>query len=98
MQGNGIHAYATWLPRRFHMSVEVEAVLLRVCELSRERAEALGVGLIVDCGGGVLDGDGQAFEDILANLVGNAIESTPSGQSVRLDTRVTDAGDQLWTI
>jgi C4-dicarboxylate-specific signal transduction histidine kinase len=78
--------------------VDVEALLLRVCERSRERAEALGVGLIVECGGGVLDLDGVALEDILANLVGNAIESTPSGQSVRLDTRVTDAGDQLWTI
>jgi hypothetical protein len=88
---------------RFHchsvpQPIDVEALVRGVCELLRERAEDAGIRIVVDCGGGLLDGDAAPLEETLFELVGNAIDATLPGRAVHLETRVTSAGDQVWTI
>jgi signal transduction histidine kinase len=78
--------------------IDVEALVRGVCELLRERAEDAGIQIVVDCGGGLLDGDAAPLEETLFELVGNAIDATLPGRAVHLETRVTLAGDQVWTI
>jgi signal transduction histidine kinase len=78
--------------------LDVEVLVRSVCDSLRERAERAGIRVIVDCEGGCLRGDAAALEDTLFKLLSRAIEATPKGRDVRLETRVTGVGDQLWTI
>jgi len=78
--------------------VEVAQVFGAARDLVRDRAEAAGVTLVVSCGGGRLRGDAGALTEVLVNLIGNAIDASPAGHSVRVDARVAPAGGQRWII
>jgi len=78
--------------------IDVECLVREVAELSRPRAERARVRLVIECRGGTLRGDGAALRDALLDWVGSAIEATPQGHAVHLETIVTAQGDQVWTI
>ena len=78
--------------------VDVAQVVGAATDLVRDRAEAGGVTLAVSCAGGRLQGDASALTEVLVNLVGNAIDASPAGHSVRVEARVTPAGGQQWII
>jgi len=86
------------MPAEVPSGIDVESLVRAVCDRSRARAEEAGIKLVVECGGGWLFGDERALEDTLFDLVNNAIEATPPGFMVRIETRVTGAGDQIWTV
>ena len=67
-------------------------------ELVRDRAEASEIALVVSCDGGRMRGDANALTEVLVNLIGNAIEASPAGRSVRLDARIAPTGGQQWII
>jgi signal transduction histidine kinase len=69
-----------------------------VCERLRQRAEQAGIRLVVDCSGGLLEGDAALLRETLVELVRNAIDATLPGREVHLETRLTPGGDQVWTI
>jgi signal transduction histidine kinase len=62
------------------------------------RAEAAGVKLNVDCGGGSILAEEGALSEALFNLVANAIEATPQGGAVNLETRQLPGGHQQWAV
>jgi signal transduction histidine kinase len=78
--------------------VEVVRLFDAACDLVRDRAEAGGVALVVGCAGGRLHGDAEALVEVLVNLIGNAIDASPSGQSVRVEGGIAPAGGQRWVI
>ena len=78
--------------------VDVCALVRRVCDLVADRAEARSVVLVVDCCGGSLAGDEDGLAEALFNVLANAIDATPAGRAVYLDTASTPDGDQHWTI
>ena len=78
--------------------VEVVQLVGAARDLVRDRAEAGGVTLVVTCAGGRLCGDASALTEVLVNLIGNAIDATPAGGSVRLDARIAPGGGQQWII
>ena len=86
------------MPSEVPTRIDVELLVREVCERSRVRAEDAGIQLVVQCGGGWLFGDEAALEETLFNLVGSAIDATPSGRAVQIETRVTASGDQVWTV
>jgi signal transduction histidine kinase len=79
-------------------SLDVETLVRRVCGRLRDRAEAAEIRLVVVCAGGGMRGDAALLEETLFNLVGHAIETAAPRRAVHLETRVTDAGHQIWTI
>ena len=78
--------------------VPVDELVARARERLRDRAEAARVTLIVDPGGGTVLGDAPALDEMLFNLIANAIEATPAGGTVFVATLVDDHGNQIWTI
>jgi len=78
--------------------VDVAQVVGAARDLVRDRAEAAGVTLVVSCAGGRLPCDASALTEVLVNLIGNAIDASPAGHSVRVDARVAPAGGQRWII
>jgi len=78
--------------------VEVAELVGAARDLVRDRAEAGGVNLVVSCAGGRMRGHASALTEVLVNLIGNAIEASPAGDSVRVDARVGPAGGQQWII
>ena len=76
----------------------VEALVLAVTERLQPRAEEAGVHLTVDCGGGAIRADKADLGEALFNLAANAIEATPRGGAVELETRELRGGDQQWTL
>jgi signal transduction histidine kinase len=76
----------------------VEALVNAVTERLQPRAEEAGVDLTVDCGGGAIRGDQADLGEALFNLATNAIEATPRGGAVKLETRELRGGDQQWTL
>jgi signal transduction histidine kinase len=79
-------------------TIHVEDLVNVVRESVQDRIDRVGVRLLTQCSGGVLWGDGPALQETLLNLVTNAIEATEPERTVRLETRQTAEGDQLWTI
>src|SRR5205823_5360362 len=57
-----------------------------------------GVSLLLDCAGGCLRADEAELTEALFNLIANAIEATPAGKEVSLQTSVTPLGDHTWCI
>jgi signal transduction histidine kinase len=78
--------------------VDVSQVVSAARDLVRDRAEASGVTLVVSCAGGRLRGEASALTEVLVDLIGNAIDASPPGQSIRIDARVTRTGGQQWII
>jgi signal transduction histidine kinase len=64
----------------------------------RARAEVADVHLTIDCGGGTIQADERALGEAIFNLVANAIEATPRGGHVTLETRVLTTGEQRWVV
>jgi signal transduction histidine kinase len=77
---------------------DVAQVVSAARDLVRDRAEAAGVTLVVSCAGGRVRGDAGALTEVLVNLIGNAIDASPAGHSVRVEARVEPAGGQQWII
>ncbi|MGZ3418032.1 MAG: sensor histidine kinase [Polyangiales bacterium] len=78
--------------------VDVQTLFQNVCELLRDRAEAAGVTLLVDCAGGRLQADAAELGEALFNLIANAIEATPAGNAVTIHAGRTPLGDHAWCI
>jgi signal transduction histidine kinase len=78
--------------------IDVEALLVTVCQALCDRAAAANVQIVVDCRGGFLMGDGAKLHQALFNVIANAVEATPSGCVVHVRTRIKANGDQKWTI
>jgi signal transduction histidine kinase len=76
----------------------VERLVKSVAERLGVRAEEAGVKLSVDCGGGEIQGEEAGLSEALFNLVANAIEATPRGGAVSLETRPLPNGDQRWVL
>ncbi len=75
--------------------IEAEAFFGQIIELFRERSERRGIRL-VNMGGAVASeflADPRALENVLTNLVDNAVKYAGSGAEVRLVAR--DAGDAV---
>jgi signal transduction histidine kinase len=54
--------------------------------------------LLVDRGGGAVLGDALALDEMLFNLIANAIEATLPGGTVFIATLADEWGDQVWSI
>jgi signal transduction histidine kinase len=80
------------------VEIDVECFWGHVCEMLRDRAEAAKVTLVVRCRGGRMQGIEKDLREAVFNLAANALEATPPGGAVRVETSVTNDGDQLWTI
>jgi signal transduction histidine kinase len=76
----------------------VEELVKSVAERLEARAEEAGVKLTIDCGGGAIQGQEAGLGEALFNLVANAIEATPRGGAVSLETRPLPNGDQRWVL
>jgi len=75
------------------------AVLVRaVSERVEARAAQAGAALTVLSDGGAILADGAALDEALFNLISNAIEATPCGGQVSLDTHQLANGDQRWLL
>jgi len=76
----------------------IEGLVKSVTERLEARAEEAGVQLNVDCGGGAIQAEEAALGEALFNLVANAIEATPRGGAVNLETRRLPDGHQRWVL
>lgn len=85
-------------PRPKRELVLAKDVAKVVVERVEDRAEAAGVALCVQCGPGGVIGDAGALSEALGNLVVNAIEATPAGGVVFLETHECEDGSQVWTV
>jgi signal transduction histidine kinase len=76
----------------------VEELTASVTDRLWARAEGARVSLAICCGGGELRCDGDSLIEALVNLTANAIEATPAGGHVAVQTRETADGDQVWVV
>lgn len=83
---------------RPHEHIAVDELVGRLRDRLRDRAEVAQVMLSIDCGGGAVFGDPVALDEMLFNLVANAIEATPAGGTVLVATVASDDGAQVWSI
>jgi two-component system, OmpR family, sensor kinase len=82
------------LPSDHLRSVDLEAVVRRAAERSRDAAAAAGLALTVEGAPAVTRGDAGLLERAVGNLVENAVKYTPPG--TRISVRCTaDAGVAL---
>ena len=84
--------------RRRTKLCRIEALVKSVTSRLEARAAEAGVKLNVDCGGGAIQAEGAALGEALFNLVANAIEATPRGGTVNLETRRLPDGHQRWVL
>ncbi len=78
--------------------LSVRALMHAVTETLYDRAEAAHVALLVNCDDGFFHGQEAPLREALFNVLANAIEATPPGGAVLIDTCTTEDGDQLWSI
>jgi signal transduction histidine kinase len=76
----------------------VEGLVKSVAKRLEACAEEAGVKLSIDCGGGSIQEQAAGLSEALFNLVANAIEATPRGAAVSLETRPLPNGDQRWVL
>lgn len=76
----------------------VAAVTAAAAERLWARAEGAGVSLSISCGGGELRCNEDSLTEALVDLTANAIEATPPGGNVTVQTRETPDGDQVWVV
>jgi CheY-like chemotaxis protein/HPt (histidine-containing phosphotransfer) domain-containing protein len=77
---------------------EVERVVVAVCELVRERAEAKGLDLVVDPGREppAVRGDRLRLQQILLDFLANAVKFTERGRVSLRATTVDDGGGRVF--
>ena len=77
--------------------IDLPVVANLVFSLFRERAERKGIQLLTELPGGIqpVETDQRALEQVLSNLVDNAVKYCPSGASVKLRTANGDGGVKL---
>jgi len=76
---------------------DVRAVVNEVCGVLRHEAERLGVSLDVASANGLLEvaASAEAVNDMVSNLLVNALEASPRGGHVHVCTDVSDGGCRL---
>ena len=79
-------------------SIDVDVLMRTVCAALCDLAEARNVALVMNCGGGALDGDEPSLREALIDLVSNAVDATPAGYPVYVDTAVGPGEDQFWMV
>ncbi len=72
--------------------VDVDAIAEATIRRFRFPAEEAGVDLVADLEGCTVRADGRRLEQVMANLLDNAIRFTPQGQAVTLRTRTQSDG------
>lgn len=92
-----VAAHGGFGPARFAL-VDVSSLFARVGEMLQDRADQARVALYIQCESCSLLGDEQELEEALYNLVGNALEATPSGGSVFLRGSIAESGEHTWTV
>jgi two-component system phosphate regulon sensor histidine kinase PhoR len=70
--------------------LDLDAAVAATADRFRYQAEAAGVEIAVDLDGGVVLADGRRIEQVLANLLDNALRFSPSGSLVELTTSHED--------
>jgi signal transduction histidine kinase len=83
---------------RIREDVPVADVVKLVTDQLGPQAEACGVRLSVDCGGGVIRGDLGDLGEALYNVCSNALYASPAGTAVRISTRRSADGDHEWSV
>jgi signal transduction histidine kinase len=83
---------------RAHENVPVADVVQLVNDQLGPQAETCGVGLAIDCGGGVVHGDFDDLAEALYNVCSNALYASPAGTTVRIATRKGPDGDHEWSV
>jgi signal transduction histidine kinase len=83
---------------RGHEDVPVGDVVQLVTDQLGPQAEACGVRLAIDCGGGVVLGDFGDLAEALYNVGSNALYASRSGTTVRISTRTSPDGDHEWSV
>ena len=78
--------------------LDVHTLLESVCESLRDRAEAAGVRVVLECGGGFIRAHEGELREALFNLISHAVEATPPRRSVFIQPSTTADGDQVWSI
>jgi signal transduction histidine kinase len=83
---------------RAREDVPVEDVVQLVTDQLGPQAEAGGVRLAIDCGGGIILGDFGDLAEALYNVCSNALYASPTGTTVRITTRRSHDGDHEWSV
>jgi signal transduction histidine kinase len=83
---------------RVHEDVPVTDVVQLVTDQLGPQAEAGGVRLAIDCGGGTILGDFGELAEALYNVCSNALYASPAGSTVRITTRTSPDGDHEWSV
>ncbi len=78
--------------------IEIDRLFADVFDALRDRADAAQVSLLVRSRGGRLLAVERELREGLLNLIANALEATPKGRTVVVDTAVDSAGGHVWTI
>jgi two-component system sensor histidine kinase HydH len=81
-----------------HEWCRVEEMTALVSEHLWARAESAGVSLTISCGGGELRCHQESLTEALLNLTANAIEASPPGGTVSVQTQETADRDQVWVV
>ena len=72
--------------------VDLDALAAAAARRFRYQAEQAGVALRLEAGGAAVSGDGRRLEQVLANLLDNALRFAPAGSEVSVRTRREDGG------
>ena len=72
--------------------VDLDALAAAAARRFRYQAEQAGVSLRLEPGGAAVSGDERRLEQVLANLLDNAIRFAPAGSEVSVRTRREDGG------
>jgi two-component system, cell cycle sensor histidine kinase PleC len=78
--------------------VPVADVVQLVTDQLEPQAEARGVRLAIDCGGGTILGDLGDLAEALYNVCSNALYASPAAATVRITTRKSPEGDHEWSV
>lgn len=74
-------------------SIDITALARDVLNVLAGRADQAGITLVLDGITTPVKGDPRRLKEALINLVGNAIEATPTGGSVNVRVRISTTGD-----
>jgi len=78
--------------------IDLEPVVAEAIDRVAARAAARGVMLTPPPGGAVVRGDAALLEEVLVNLLGNAVDHSPAGRSIEVELAPGPAGCRLAVI